>query len=205
MTSAHRAREGLEGLFEAEQSLHRQRLLAVAQCLAGIVVALDYQAVSLRGYGGLGQRHDQVPASRGVRGSTITGRSVSLLATMTAERSSVKRVLVSNVRMPRSQRTTLSPPEEVTYSAASSHSSTVAEPPLQNDAVVRARDSSADPLQQREVRHVAGPDLQDLRVLHDHLYVVGVHHLGDDLESQVPAHIVHDLQALLAEALEGVR
>ena len=107
--------------------------------------------------------------------------------------------------MPRSQRTTLSPPEEVTYSAASSHSSTVAESPLQNDAVVRARDSSADPLQQREVRHVAGPDLQDLRVLHDHLYVVGVHHLGDDLESQVPAHIVHDLQALLAEALEGVR
>ena len=59
---AHGAREGLEGVLEAEQSLDRQRLLAVAQRLAGIVVALDYQAVSLRGDGGLGQRHDQVAA-----------------------------------------------------------------------------------------------------------------------------------------------
>jgi hypothetical protein len=49
---------------------------------------------------------------------------------MTAERSSVKRVLGSKVRMPRSHNTTLSPPDEVTYSAARSHSSTVAESPL---------------------------------------------------------------------------
>src|ERR671921_6689 len=63
-------------------------------------------------------------------GSTITGRSVSLLATITAERSSVKRVLVSKVRIPRSHNTTLSPPAAVMYSAASSHSSTVAESPL---------------------------------------------------------------------------
>src|ERR671910_2846868 len=64
---AHRAREGLEGHFEAKQRPHRQRLLAVAQRLAGIVVALDYQAVRLCGYGGLGQGHDQVPPSGGVR------------------------------------------------------------------------------------------------------------------------------------------
>ena len=31
-------------------------------------MALDHQAVGLRRYGGLGQRHDQVPPSRGVRG-----------------------------------------------------------------------------------------------------------------------------------------
>src|SRR5215203_6775153 len=39
---AHGAREGLQGPLEAEQGLHRQRLLAVAQRLPGVVVALDH-------------------------------------------------------------------------------------------------------------------------------------------------------------------
>ena len=39
-------------------------------------------------------------------GSTITGRWVSAFSTGTAFRSSVFRVIVSNVRMPRSQSTT---------------------------------------------------------------------------------------------------
>ena len=59
-------------------------------------------------------------------GSTMTGRWVSWWSSGTADRSSVLRVYVSNVRMPRSQRMTLGLPELTMYSAAISHSSTVA-------------------------------------------------------------------------------
>src|SRR3712207_3794799 len=45
--SAHGAREGLEDLLEAQQGLHRQRLLPVAQSLPRFVVALDHQAIRL--------------------------------------------------------------------------------------------------------------------------------------------------------------
>src|SRR5215217_184748 len=45
---AHSAREGLEGALEAQQGSNRQRLLAVAQRLPGVVVRLDHQAVRLR-------------------------------------------------------------------------------------------------------------------------------------------------------------
>src|SRR6185295_4733379 len=55
-------------------------------------------------------------------GSTTTGRCVSFLSTGTALRSSVKRVAVSKVRMPRSHRITLGLPPASTYSADSSHS-----------------------------------------------------------------------------------
>src|SRR5215217_4490719 len=119
--SAHGAREGLQSLAKTQERLDGERLLGVAEGLLGLVVGLHNQAVRLRRYARLAAAWD---------GSTITGRSVSLFATMTAERSSVKRVLVSNVRIPRSQRTTLSPPALVMYSAARSHSSTVAEKPL---------------------------------------------------------------------------
>ena len=78
------------------------------------------------------------------------------------------------------------------------------ETPLQDHAVIRARYRGADPLQKREVRHVAGPDLQDLRVLHDQIYVVRVHHLGYDLEAKIPRDPGQYLQALLAETLERV-
>src|SRR5918997_4627965 len=64
---AHGAREGLEGIPEAEQGHNRQRLLRVAQRLPWIVVRLDHQAVRLRSYGGLGEGHDQVAAPCGVR------------------------------------------------------------------------------------------------------------------------------------------
>ena len=55
-------------------------------------------------------------------GSTITGRCVRLLSTGTAEMSSVLRVLVSKVRMPRSQRITCSFPPDMMYSALISSS-----------------------------------------------------------------------------------
>ncbi len=56
----------------------------------------------------------------------MMGRWLSFLITGIAERSSVFRVYVSNVRIPRSQRTTLSAPWANRYSAAMSHSSMVA-------------------------------------------------------------------------------
>src|SRR6266567_3204742 len=59
-------------------------------------------------------------------GSTITGRCDRRWATGTALMSSVLRVAVSNVRMPRSQRTMSRLPRWAMYSAAISHSSIVA-------------------------------------------------------------------------------
>src|SRR3990172_8792 len=52
----------------------------------------------------------------------MTGRCESFLTTGTALRSSVKRVAVSNVRIPRSQRITRGLPPERMYSAERSHS-----------------------------------------------------------------------------------
>ena len=55
-------------------------------------------------------------------GSTTTGRCESFFTTGTALRSRVKRVAVSKVRMPRSQRITFGLPPLKTYSAERSHS-----------------------------------------------------------------------------------
>src|SRR5215213_7040299 len=49
----HGAREGPEGVLEAEQGPHGQRLLPVAQRLAGVVVRFDHKAIRLCGNGGL--------------------------------------------------------------------------------------------------------------------------------------------------------
>ena len=62
-------------------------------------------------------------------GSTITGRWVRWWTSGTAVRSSVLRVVVSNVRIPRSHRMTWGLPAEAMYSAAISHSSIVAPKP----------------------------------------------------------------------------
>ena len=62
-------------------------------------------------------------------GSTTTGRWVRWWSSGTAVRSSVLRVLVSNVRMPRSQRMIWLLPTDAMYSAAISHSSMVAPKP----------------------------------------------------------------------------
>ncbi len=79
------------------------------------------------------------------------------------------------------------------------------EAPLEDDAVVGPGDRRADALQEREVRHVARAYLDDLRVLHDELYILGVHDLGDGLEAELARDLGEYLQALLAQALEGVR
>src|ERR671928_241507 len=44
------------------------------------------------------------------------------------------------------------------------------ETPFEDHAVVRPRDRGANVFQKGEVRHVAGPDLEYLGVLHDELY-----------------------------------
>ena len=60
----------------------------------------------------------------------MTGRCVRSRSTGTADRSSVLRVALSNVRMPRSQRITWPFPCARMYSAAASHSSIVLDGPL---------------------------------------------------------------------------
>ncbi len=86
---------------------------------------LDDDPVGARRDGGPREREDEVAPP----GSTITGRCVSCLSTGIAPMSSVKRVAVSNVLIPRSQRITSELPSLTMYSAAISRSSTVEESP----------------------------------------------------------------------------
>ena len=64
------------------------------------------------------------------------GRTLSFFTTGTAVMSSVKRVDVSNVRIPRSQRMTFVLPCIVMYSLAASHSSIVAAMPRLNSTAL---------------------------------------------------------------------
>ena len=63
----------------------------------------------------------------------------------------------------------------------------------------------ADRLEQPEVGHVAGADLQHVGVLGDDGDVAGVDDLGDDGQPGGHPDVGEDLQRLDAEALEGVR
>src|SRR5688572_31854104 len=62
-------------------------------------------------------------------GSASTGKWDNSLTSATAARSSVLRVAVSKVLMPRSHKTTFALPPDNRYSAASNHSFTVADGP----------------------------------------------------------------------------
>ena len=63
----------------------------------------------------------------------------------------------------------------------------------------------ADLLQQAEVLEVARAHLQAVHVGVHQLAVRGVHHLGERLQAVLLARVAHDLEGLLAQALERVR
>ena len=103
-------------------------------------------------------------------GSTTIGRCVLWCRYGTVASGSVKRVWLSNVRMPRSQSITLGLPSLRMYSAASSSSSIVAlGPRLSSTGFV----DLADRFQQAVVLHVAGADLQHVGVFGDQVDVFG--------------------------------
>ena len=120
--------------------------------------------------------------------------------------SRVKRVAVSNVRMPRSHRMTFSLPSIVMYSLAWSHSSMVAAMPrLNRTGLCDSAVTSTDLLEQGEVGHVARADLEDVRVGVDDLDVRRVDDLGDYEQAVLVGGLAQELQALGLHALEGVR
>ena len=63
----------------------------------------------------------------------------------------------------------------------------------------------ADFLEQVEVLHVAGADLEHVGVALDQRDLPRVHDLGDDRHVVLVADVAQDLQPLLAQALEAVR
>ena len=135
-------------------------------------------------------------------GSTMTGRWVRSRSTGTAVRSSVLRVDGSKVRMPRSHRTTLGLPAARMYSAAISHSSIVADRPRLSSTGCRLL---ADRLEQHEVLHVPGADLEHVDVVLEHRHVGGVGDLGHDGQAGLVAHVGEQLEALDLQPLERVR
>src|SRR5215208_5651187 len=168
-------------------------------------MALHHQPVGLRRNSRLRERYDQVAPSRGVRrvhdhrqirqplGHDDRGQ-VEREARARFERADP--TLAQHHVVPTRGRHVLGREQPLLHRRR--------EPPLQDNAVVRARYRGADAPQEREVRHVARPDLQNIGVLHDQLYVVRVHHLGYYLQAEVPRDLGEYLQALLAEALERV-
>ena len=128
-------------------------------------------------------------------GSTMIGRWLCPWMLGTTDRSSVFRVESSNVRMPRSQRITCRLPSERTYSADISRSLTVAlMPALEQDR----HPGPAALLEQVEVLHVAGADLEDVGVALDQLDLARVHDLGDDRHAEPLAGGPEDLEPVLA-------
>ena len=101
-------------------------LLGVGQRVVGMRVDLDHDPVGTDRDAADRQRLDEPALAGGVARIDDDGRWVSRLRRGTAARSIVLRVYVSNVRMPRSHRITFGFPELTMYSAAISHSSTVA-------------------------------------------------------------------------------
>ena len=63
----------------------------------------------------------------------------------------------------------------------------------------------ADRLEQPDVGHVAGADLEHVGVLGDDGHVAGVDDLGDDRQPGGHADVGEDLERRDAEPLEGVR
>ena len=88
------------------------------------------------------------------------------------------------------------------YSADISRSLTVALMPRFSSTGVRVRPHF---LEQVEVLHVPGADLEDVGVALDQLDLAGVHDLGDDRHAEPLAGGLEHLQAVLAEPLEAVR
>ncbi len=62
-----------------------------------------------------------------------------------------------------------------------------------------------DRIQQGEVLHVARADLQHIGVGCHQPDLFGGHYLGDDRHARFLADFSQDLQAFLAQALEGIR
>jgi fructoselysine-6-P-deglycase FrlB-like protein len=59
--------------------------------------------------------------------------------------------------------------------------------------------------QECEVLHVAGTDLENVRVLGDQLHLARVHHLGHHREPRLGSNLGEQTQRLEAEPLEGIR
>ena len=101
----------------------------VGQGLGGLRMNLDHDAVDAQRRGRARQRGDRFGHAGAVRGVDDDGQMRERAQDGSTPRSSVLRVIVSNVRMPRSQRMTLRLPRATMYSAAMSHSLTVEEVP----------------------------------------------------------------------------
>ena len=131
-------------------------------------------------------RRDRAASPMPCDGSTMTGRCESCLSSGIGVESSVLRVIVSKVRMPRSQRITWRLPRATMYSAAISNSLIVAHMPRLSSTGLP---QLAHRLEQREVLHVARADLEDVRVLGHQSTGLGVHHLGDDRQAGLLARL----------------
>jgi hypothetical protein len=88
------------------------------------------------------------------------------------------------------------------YSAASSHSSSVAASPALEQHGQRRAPGAA---QQRKVLHVACAELNHVAVAFHQIDAALVHRFGHDLQAVGIAHVRQNFQAFLAETLKSVR
>ena len=131
----------------------------------------------------------------------MIGRWLSPLTLGTIDRSSVFRVESSNVRTPALAEDHLA--VALRQDVLGRHQQVLdrrAHPPLQEDG----RPGPADLLEQVEVLHVPGADLDDVGVPLDQLDLARVHDLGDDRHAEPLAGGLEHLQAVLAQPLEAV-
>ena len=187
----------------AIQRIRQEGLRTVGQRGAGVGVRFDHHAVRAGRQRRPNQRRHQVAAPRRVdSGRPTIGRRCTWLSSATADRSIRNRVVGSKLRMPRSHNTTPAAPCTRQYSAANSHSLTVARhAPFQKDRAP----GGGDALQQRIVLHVARADLDEVSVLSDRVALFLAHALGHEPHALLARRFAQPGQRLFSVALKAIR
>ena len=173
----------------------------VGEGIVGVRVDLHDQPVGARGNRGQGERRDQRPAAGALRRVDDHGQ----VGELPNQRHRV------DVEREAGRRLEGADPALAEHHVAVSLAQQVlrgqqplldgrGHPPLQHHGVAGAPGL----LEEGVVLHVAGADLEDVRVARHQLHVARRHDLGDDLEAGLLPRAGQHLQPLLAEALEGV-
>src|SRR5574341_1563686 len=198
---SHGLRHLAQNVHHGRELRRRQRLFPVTKRLFGVGVDLDQQPVGTRGDRGSGHRRHEVPPPRGMAGVHHHRQMRQFLNQR--HRGQVERV--AHLRLegpdaPLAQDHLVIAARHDVFRGQQKFFDRCGQPALEQHRLVLP----ADLAQQPEVLHIAGADLQDIRVLSDQLDIPRIHDLGDDRQSRGLLGLGQVLQALLGQPLKRV-
>ena len=180
----------------------KQRLHAVGERAVRIVVHFDDQAVGSHGDGGAGKRRHLVALAGAVAGIDDDGQMAQALhGGHDAEIERVAGVIGEGAHAALAQDDVVVALAHDVLGGHQKFFQRGGDAALQQDGLAGASGA----LEQREILHVAGADLDDIGVLVDQVERFVIHRFGDDQQAEAVADFGHDLQPLFAEPLERIR